>query len=280
MVNMTSEKALTTTGERALFDISFLPDMTEIKEVMEENMEGVNLKFERLKVPSGGGIIWEVPDEDGEVDTIKELLGVIIDHHPVNAYWSTEFTGENNPPDCSALDGMRGEGNPGGMCATCPNNQFGTDPRGGKGKACKNLHRVYIVREGEIFPLLLAVPPTSLDNFRTYVRRLTSKMRRVTSVLTKFTLVKDKNDGGIVFSKIVFSRAGDLDKETAKKMAEFAKVMKPYLRQIAVTGDEYDTSDSDGTGVSDAEMDAAMGFTGQTVDAKGGAVEDENGKAW
>lgn len=236
---MSEEKVLATTGEKAVFDISFLPDKEEIIEVMQENMEGVDLKFERIKVPSGGGVVWEIPNEDGEWDTVKELVGVIIDHHPVNAYWSKEFTGESNPPDCSALDGVNGEGNPGGKCAVCPKNKFGSDPRGGKGKACKNLHRVYIVREGEIFPYLLAVPPTSLDNFRTYVRRLTSKMRRISSVLTKLTLVKDKNEGGIVYSKIVFSRAGDLDRETAKKMAEYAKIMKPYLRQISITDEDY-----------------------------------------
>lgn len=271
----TKETALATQGETALFDASFLPDIKDIQEVMESNMEGVDLKFERLKVPSGGGVVWEVSNEDGDYETVKELVGIIIDHHPVNAYWEKEFSGESNPPDCSALDGMRGEGNPGGNCASCPKNQFGSDPRGGKGKACKNLHRVYIVREGEIFPYLLAVPPTSLDNFRTYMRRLTSKMRKTTSVLTKLTLTKDKNDGGIVYSKIEFRRAGDLDKETAQKMTEFARVMKPYLRKIAISGEEYAAEGDSAANVTDAEYNDAMGFS------QGGAGgTDDAQKAW
>lgn len=284
-----NETALTTTGETALFDASFLPDMTEIQEVMQENMEGIDLKFEKVKIPSGGGIVWEVPNEDGDFDTVKELTGVIIDHHPINAYWKEEYNGENNPPDCSSLNGITSDD--GKNCATCPLNQFGSDPKGGKGKACKNMQRVYLVRESEIFPLLIAVPPTSLDNFRQYVRRLTSKLKKVSSVLTKLTLTKDKNDGGIIYSKVEFRRDGNLDKETAFKMGEFAKTMKPYLRKIAITEDEYNTegaADNNGATVTDAAMDEAFGFgqadaQAQTIDVQGELVNDpagEAGKAW
>ena len=37
-------------------------------------------------------------------------------------------------------------------CADCPHNQWGTDPKGGKGKACKNMVRVYVLQEGCAFP--------------------------------------------------------------------------------------------------------------------------------
>lgn len=217
-----------------------LPAKEEMTEIMAQNMEGVGLKFDRIKIPSGGGTTWEVPDEDGNMTETKEVIGVIIDHHPVNAYWKEKFTGENNPPDCSAMDGKIGTDSNRLQisCATCPMNQFGSDPDGGKGKACKNLQRVYLIRSGEIFPLLLALPPSSLENFRNYARRLTGKMKAFTSVLTRITLEKDKSDGGIVYSKAVFSRVEDLSREQAGQMTAHAKILKPYLRQIALTEDE------------------------------------------
>lgn len=267
--------ALATQGTTAIFDASFLPDTTDIMEVMEANMEGVDLRFEKVKVPSGGGTSWEVPNEDGDTDSVKELSGVIIDHHPINAYWEKEYSGEKNPPDCSSLDGVTAES--GRKCASCPNNQYGTALKG-KGKACKNMHRVYLVREGEIFPLLIAVPPTSLENFKQYARRLTAKMRKSSSVLTKLTLAKAKNDGGIEFSKIEFRRVGDLDKESAKKMGDFAKTMKPYLRQIAIDADEYNTEGGNGANgtadISDADYNDAMGFQGAD------AGPEDASKAW
>ncbi len=276
----TTALATQSTTAAAVFDASFLPNTADIMEVMEANMEGIDLRFEKVKVPSGGGLSWKVPNEDGGADSINELIGVIIDHHPINAYWAKEYSGEKNPPDCSSLDGITGidiDLNSKKPCATCPMNQYGTALKG-KGKACKNMHRVYLVREGEIFPLLIAVPPTSLENFKQYARRLTAKMRKSSSVLTKLTLAEAKNDGGIEFSKIEFRRAGDLEKESAQKMSEFAKTMKPYLRQIAIDADEYNTEGGNATdgvvNVSDAEYNDAMGF--QSTDA---GPEDPS-KAW
>lgn len=237
-------KALATQETSVATQESFaltLPTKEVMIEIMTQNMEGVDLKFDRIKIPSSGSTTWEVPDEDGNMTETKEIIGIVIDHHPVNAYWKEKFTGENNPPDCSAMDAHTGtmtmDSKP-MLCSTCPMNQFGSDPEGGKGKACKNLQRVYLIRSGEVFPLLLALPPSSLENFRTYARRLTGKMKAFTSVVTRITLEKDKSDGGIIYSKAVFSRVDNLSKTDAGRMTEHAKMLKPYLRQIALTEDE------------------------------------------
>lgn len=242
-----------------------LPDKQEIMEIMAENMEGVDFRCERVKIPSGGGIAWEVPNEDGEPDTVKEITGVIIDHHPANGWWKEEYSGEANPPDCYSMDGITGIGNPGGKCATCPLNQFGSATKG-KGKACKNMRRIYILRENEVFPLFITVPPTSLGSFKDYSRRLTNRLRRITGVLTKLTLEKDKNDDGIVYSKVAFSRVGDLPKEQAAAIAGHASVLKPHLRQIGLTDEDYNVPETSGDDVGD--------FAGATIDVSAGSAWD------
>lgn len=209
---------------------------------MAEEMEGLQLSFPRVKIPSGGGLAFEVPGDDPEnPDAEKELVGVIVDHHPVNAYWADKYAGANNPPDCSSMDGKVGMDQDGNRkpCNSCPMNEWGTAEEG-RGKACKNMHRVYILREGEMLPLLLTLPPTSLKNLSDYIAlRIVSKGMRSYGVATKVSLKKAQNAGGINYSQAVFALAGKLAPAQAAAMAEYSKGIKVLTRQLAVDADEY-----------------------------------------
>lgn len=296
---MSNSKALVATDPQQ-FAIT-LPTKEEILEIFQENMEGVEFRCERVKIPSGGGIVWEIVDEDGNTDTVKELIGVIIDHHPANGYWAEEYSGKNQPPECSSMDGVTGtgiviNGAKHTKCATCPMNQFKSDPKGGNGKACKNMHRAYLLPENTVFPLLITLPPTSLGAVKDYVRRLTNKLRKLTGVVTKITLEKDKNDGGILFSRAVFGRVGDISKEDAQKMADHGKVLKPYLRNIGLTNDDYSTGEDaagggggssagSGSGSGGSSVDDLPDYSGPTIDVPGQPYadypgDDSGGKAW
>ena len=135
---------------------------------MAEELNGLELTFEKVKIPSGGGIVYEVPGADGEPDTVKDFKAVILYHHPLNCYYKTKYTGGSNPPDCGSFDGIAGIGDPGGKCKTCPLNQYESADEG-KGKACKNRRRIYILREGDVFPMLLSLPTGSLKVFTKYI---------------------------------------------------------------------------------------------------------------
>jgi hypothetical protein len=248
--------------ENPTINLPVLANPQEVIEVMQENLAGMTIQFDRVKIPSGGGLAFELPG--GEV--AKELVGVILDHYPVNAYWSNKYSGSNNPPDCSALDGEHGEGNPGGLCSKCPLNQWGSavDEAGnpGRGKACKNIRRVYILREGETFPILLALPPTSLGAFTDYMKRLVSrKPTPFYGCVTKVTLEKDKNAGGIVYSKAVFSKVADLPPEEKIAIKKYAETLKPIMRAVKIEAVDYTIEDNDqaypapaaATGTDDAE---------------------------
>jgi len=167
---------------------------------ISEEMDGLDMSPDRIKIPSGGVTSFEMPAEDGE-DTVsvKEFSGVIIYHHPLNAFYATKYTGGSNPPDCGSFDGVTGIGTPGGSCKSCPYNQFGTGENGSK--ACRNRRRVYILREGELFPLLLSLPTGSLKAFTRFVKQQLSKGRKLNAVVTKFALKKAVNTGGIAYSQ-------------------------------------------------------------------------------
>ena len=233
---MNNEKALAKVEN---FGFPVLGD--DLGEAMSEEMEGLSIDFDRVKIPSGGGLAFEVPGDDPDnPDMAKELVGVIVDHHPVNAYWAQKYSGQNNPPDCFSMDGKTGIGNPGGACKNCRFNQWGSDPDGNGGKACKNMHRVYLLREGEMFPLMLTLPPTSIKPFSNYLaKRVIGRGRRSYGVITKITLKRETNKGGIAYSQAQFSVAGELSPEETAKAAEYAKGIKAITRTIGVDAADY-----------------------------------------
>ena len=222
-------------------------------EAFAEEMDGLTLSFPRVKIPSGGGLAFEVPGDDPEnPDAEKELVGVIVDHHPVNAYWADKYSGANNAPDCASMDGKVGVDLDGNRkpCNSCPMNAWGT-AEDGRGKACKNMRRLYILRDGESLPLLLTLPPTSLKNVSDYLGlRIVAKGFRSYGVITKVTLKKAQNAGGINYSQAVFSLAGKLSPEQTKAMAEYSQGIRSITRQLAIQVDEYGQ-----TGTSDAGID-------------------------
>lgn len=237
-----SEKSLT------VVDQVNLPALNDdLAEAIAEEMDGLTIEFDRVRIPSGGGLAFEIPGDDPDnPELAKEIVGVIVDQHPVNAYWAMKYSGENNPPDCSSMDGKVGTtvDDQQRVCDTCPYNQWGSD-EDGRGKACKNMRRIYILPEGEMFPLLLTLPPTSLKNFANYLaKRVIANGYRSHNVLTKVTLKKAVSSGGITYSQANFSLAGVLSKEDAAKIAEYAQAIKAITRKLKVAADEYIQAES------------------------------------
>jgi hypothetical protein len=206
-------------GYLALADSDFTADIGA-------EMNGLELSFEKIKIPSGGGLAFEIPGEDSEADTVKEFSGVILHHHPVFMRYDDKYTGGNSPPDCGSFDGRVGKGNPGGDCKTCPHNQFGTGENGAK--ACKNRQRIYILREGELFPMVLSLPTGSLKVFSKFVASQLSKGRKVSRYVTRFSLRKATNSGGIVYSQAQFKVDRILTNEEIPLVAAFAEQIKLY----------------------------------------------------
>ena len=159
-----------------------LPAMLEgdfNSEDLADDFEGLQLSFQRIKIPGGGTLQFEIPGDDPEnPDYAKTIEGVIVFNHSACAYWpeGSEYD-DNVPPLCSSVDGKTGYGEPGGACAVCELNKYGTD---GKGKACKNMRHLYILRDGEYMPILLSLPPTSLRPFNDFMNASFVTRRRPT----------------------------------------------------------------------------------------------------
>ena len=207
-----------------------------LADALSEEMVGMNVTFDRVTIPAAGGTVFEVPGAlPGETDTVKEFSGVILFHHPLFSYYRERFTGGNNPPDCGSYDGVTGVGDPGGACARCPLNQFGSGENGGK--ACKNKRRIYILREGELIPLLLTLPTGSMKEFGVYIKRLLAKGRKSSAVVTRFSLKKVTNAGGIAYSQAQFAVERALSAEELPYIAAMVEQVKQFAVRVAHEGD-------------------------------------------
>jgi hypothetical protein len=207
--------------------------------VLTEEMAGLSASFERIKFPSGGGTVFEVPGDDpNELDTVKEFSAVILYHHPLNAYYKTEYKGGSNPPDCGSLNGSIGQGNPGGNCKKCPYNVYGSGRNGGK--ACKNKQRLYLLREGEIFPMILSLPTGSLKGFSRYMMRLIPKYKNPNAVVTRFTLKKGSNSTGLEYSQAQFAVARKLTAEEYALVNAMTEQVKALSAEVGYENEEAD----------------------------------------
>jgi len=209
-------------------------------EVFAEELDGLTPSFERIKIPAGGGLAYEVPGEDPDSpDSVKEFKAVILYHHPINCYYEEEYTGGNNPPDCGSMDGKVGIEAETGMvksCADCEFNKFGSAKNGGK--ACKQKRRIYLLREGEALPTILSLPTGSLGEFSKYVMRLLSKGKKTNGVVTKFTLKKAQNSGGINYSQAVFAVDRELTVEELKNVIPMSDQVKNMATHVSGLDEE------------------------------------------
>lgn len=222
--------------------------LEELQDEMEDLDEVKGISCKKIKIPSGGGIAFEVETDDPESpDSIKELEAVVIFTHRINSYWAESFGGsDNKAPDCSSFDSKKGVVLDTGEirdCDTCPYNEYGEN---GTGKPCKNMRRMYLLLSGKPGVYLLSVPPTSIKEVNNQLARLMggSKIPYSRMVL-KFKLTKDKNKNGIVYSKVGIERVGMLPQEYFKTTAAMRKELKEKYKEVVITSDDYTTAPAD-----------------------------------
>ena len=211
-----------------------LPAMIESdfsNEDLAEDYDGLQMSFQRVKIPSGGGLQFEIPSDDPDNPNYeKTLKGVIVFNHQAGAYWpeGSEYD-DNVAPLCSSVDGKLGLGTPGGACAMCELNIFGTD---GKGKACKNMRHLYVLRSGEYMPILLSLPPTSIRPFSDFMNvSFVSRRRPVWSSIVEIGL-KRVDNGSNTYSVATFKKLHDFSGEELAQIKQYADSFREQIKMM------------------------------------------------
>lgn len=224
-------------ADEAQFQIMKMGE-SAINDMLRENLGGSDSisvqDLTRVKVPSGGGTVWNVPSVEGDKN-VESLEGIIIFTKNIRTYWQTSFddTGGGIPPDCYSLDGVTGIGiiadkTPGALCADCEMYKFKED---GSGRPCKEGRLIFLVTKEEILPIVIKAPVMSLGNAKKYLLGLTSRVQKVHSVYTRLSLKADKNKKGMSYSKIVFQKIGDV--ENPELTQAYSDTLRPFIDQQA-----------------------------------------------
>lgn len=202
--------------------------LKEIHQSISENFEGLTPQFIIAKIPTGSSG-FEVSDE-----LMKEIDGVIVDHYAIRCLYLEKYGGgDGKSPNCISNDGLTGNL---GQCFSCNYNKWGSYSEFidaadiSKRKACHEKHRIFILRSGEILPIMLSIPPTSIQSFALYMTKLASKKQHYSSVITKLTILRTKNTQGVEYSKVVPTKLSGLSPEKVKESMSVAKYLKTYCR--------------------------------------------------
>ena len=254
--------------------------MTDAIEVVAENLGsgGVQIgQFDRITIPPGGGLAFNVATEDG-VKPFQTLTGIIVLAPEQKAYWDKPM--EENPgsaPACFSPDCQYGTGDPAGtgqvsnknLCAVCPHNDWGSDPTGGKGKACRDLRPLFVLQAGDFLPVIVQTSRMSLKRVTSYFTLLARKGIPYFGVVTEIGLVQAKNDAGIVYSELTFKMTEMIDKEKRTAMKQYQEILKVHATAPPADADvngapapetqepDYNPFEEDEDGVN-AERDAIV----------------------
>lgn len=206
-------------------------DAMDLQEVLAENLEGEAIRpqdLDKIKIPSGGGLSWEVPDIEEGVVPKRSIKGVIIYKHNHNNYYAAEYDGGGEPPDCYSNDCISGIGNPGGSCANCPLNAWGSAKKG-NGKACSNKTMLFLLMPDSLLPVSVDLPPTSAAIVRTFFLKLSSKALKYSDIVVDLSLEKKKG-AGPDYSALVIKMDSKLNPEEKAKIAGYRESIVPSLK--------------------------------------------------
>ena len=84
----------------------------------------------------------------------------------------------------------------------------------------------------------MSLPTGSLGEFSKYVMRLLSKGKKTNAVVTKFTLKKAQNSGGINYSQAVFAVDRHLTEEELKSILPMSEQVKTMATKVTELDEE------------------------------------------
>lgn len=231
-------------------DIKAIVDTYEYFTEQQKQDPELKIPTYRAKIPSGGGRAFDLLTGDEEYDTsVPTFRGVIATYHNCNALFreGEDGTMTTEPPLCQSDNGYDGiQAATGEMidCAECPHNQWGTAKKGGKGKECKNMRRLYILVEGSDMPIVMTLPPTSIKEWEKYKSSVLGVQRKSPQdVVTEFSITVKQNTAGIKYSVVQFKAVGAIGTETRLAVKALGQG-ESYSKELG--GDDYNMNAVDG----------------------------------
>ena len=223
---------------------AYLPTAEELQNVMDELGDIMSRKiFGVVTIAGGGAGVFKVLEPGAEEPTsgVQSIDCVILASHLINVRWGHDYGSreDGERPACRSMDGKTGvelETGETHDCDACPYNQFTED--GGR-KVCTNKRQLYIMREGDLLPVLFALPPSALKAYDSYRVQATLTLRTpMSALLTRITLKSKKSGNGTEYSSPVFTAIGKLPLEESKRMTAFARQIMEAAQRAGIEAED------------------------------------------
>lgn len=200
----------------------------------------------RIKIPSGGSTTnWTIPRITGD-ETIPAIEGILVRIVARSMLWPTEDPVEGSMPALVTSDFVTGrriadaEDLPAELLrqlepfgvgdmrhradktpyfdaydwASLPQAQYGSG-KNGRGKAVNDQRVCFILRKGDIMPVIVTIGTGSFGNFRKFLRGLTQAGLPYYRSVVSFTLAKTKNETGQPYCEVCPTLIGVLSEDDA-----------------------------------------------------------------
>jgi hypothetical protein len=216
-------------------------DIEELTEAISENLNGGALSLKnltRITTPTGGSTVFQVPTPEG-MKNAETLEGIILVQQPRRVFYSRPMGAggdENNRPDCFSNDSLVGVGTrfagdePGQHdCATCPLSQWGAN---GEKPRCSQRRQLFLLREGDVLPIIVDLPSTSLKNVDAYLGGLAISALTYYYAVTQIGLKSELRKGSKnAYTEYTFKQVGIVPKELRPQIKDYQKAIKAMVLQ-------------------------------------------------
>jgi hypothetical protein len=202
----------------------FEHDQHELGDFLGRTLGGGALALQdldRIKMPTGGSLAFTVPTASGD-EQRRSLTGVVLDVTRHRAFWPGAFSGTGAPPACSSADGVVGVGDPGGLCADCPQAAFGEN---GEAPACRLTAECVVILDSDLLPTILVASPTSVPRVVKFLLSLAKRGLRYHDVLTSFGLERATSTSGIAFALLAPTMLRVLEPHERARMREIVAAL-------------------------------------------------------
>jgi hypothetical protein len=213
----------------------------------------------RVKIPSAGGTKWTIPSVTGD-ETVDEIEGILAAVCPRGILWPSIESREGTMPllrsddlkiahrvgndngDISPaiLEKYRiGDGEPAAydwQGLTSDGGPFGFGSgKNGQGKRAKEQRVLFILRERDVFPLVVTASPGSLKAIRQFVLGLVNAGIPHYRAIIGLSLRRETSQGGQAYSQIVPRLIGTLTVEQGEAIRQkYTIKLKEVARKLPV----------------------------------------------
>lgn len=218
----------------------------------EELLAGLAKKATASEKPSSSSIGTKagVLTYGGQPVPDNKLDCIIIASTHANLYYEDAYDPNNiKSPVCFAYSEGDDEGAEARMvphpasskpqhsdCKTCPKNAWGSDPKGGKGKACKNSRVLALIPAGTKAEDIvtaemasLALPVMSVENWSQYVNKCSALFNR--PPLAMYTQIGTKPDPKSQF-RVTFLNTALVPNEMIKPLIDKAEAAQSVIKRV------------------------------------------------